>query len=1202
MQCHHNILLIVLLSSFVSKVSSSIYNVVPDDHPSISDGAFTVKDYLNNTNSYFISNTQLHFLQGHHHLQSDLIIKDVINFTISGASNSSIVCNSTVPVGISILNATRFTFQNLSVINCGKDYSSQITGTLFIHYHRKIPPIHWNTAVYLHNCSFSLISNLSIITDVNINGLLAVGMMVKTKIENLYVKVNNVIKENNCSVGAVYTSGILVYYYNTSHNNFINCSMDILNFTYQYSKTHSNTSQNALSVILTQLTYSVNITVSDSSFHDLHNASIFYYYGESCGVGNKNYVLFKSCKIYNNIGKQIKQLFLIILHNNGRIFTTVPDNVKQKCDRHYNILQFNYCTFSNNSNLIQLLYLIPINTISSNAILIVRYCNFYQNYAFNLIESSSEVTMLWQLSHYMVIEATNISSNVHENGSSVISITNGYLTFAGTVTITNNSYFIGIVYLYFSILQFNGSCVISSNLARHILAGREGSYYLLKPNSTVKITKNTVVSVLTYSTVYNTQLGEVCCFQFWNYGHNIDNSVKRNKTLFYSIELIDNVYTAPVHLINRLPFTTCSWLPDTAFQIAKASDVFQRIFKLTTIQVDRSKISVMPSSICKCNSSSDYDCISHKLGTAYPGQTLTVNLIVPALIFAPKSSIEIIVADVDIPESCRIIKAAEITQMQLDHGCNAYNYTAWSEKGECELYLLEKQLAPEIFYVTLLPCPAGFAIQSDIKTCSCDSLLTSVVLSCNLNDGTVQRMANSWISAKTVNGSHTYDVSSHCPFDYCFPYSSHLHLSYSDQQCQFKRSGVLCGHCPTDLSTVFGSSDCEKCSNVTLLIILPIVVAGACLVLMLFILNLTVTNGAINTFIFYFNIISINISMFIPKCHDSLACIILSFFNLDLGIKTCFYDGMDGYAKIWLQLLFPVYLIIIALALIMGSRYSKTVQRLTARRGLAVLATLFLLSYTKFLLTVCHALFFYSTITHLPSEDSTFVWSVDTNIPLFGVRFTILFVTCLVIFLILTPFNILLLFTRPLLRFRFINTFKPLLDAYFGPYKDKFYYWTGLQLLLRAVFFSLSAFDNDVNLAGGIILLGILLCVQGVMHPFKSCLKNIQESVVLLDLLALYVTALYNEGKSKEELPVAWYLLFPVLAYFIIFVSCQCFMSVCGNAIKHNRQYIISAIKSRLQSQKESNKSVAMESLRNRIPDVTLNYKDFQEPLIAFNY
>jgi len=252
------------------------------------------------------------------------------------------------------------------------------------------------------------------------------------------------------------------------------------------------------------------------------------------------------------------------------------------------------------------------------------------------------------------------------------------------------------------------------------------------------------------------------------------------------------------------------------------------------------------------------------------------------------------------------------------------------------------------FFVKLLPCPAGFVIQSGVKTCSCDSVLSTVVTSCNLNYGTVQRAANSWITATTDNNSHTYVVSLNCPFDYCMSHSSHLNLSNPDMQCQFKRSGVLCGHCPEGLSTVFGSSQCMQCSNVTLLIIIPIALAGILLVLMLFILNLTVTNGAINSFIFYFNIISLNISMFIPRCHISIACITLSLLNLDLGIETCFYDGMDNYAKTWLQLVFPVYLIFIALALIMGSRHSKIVQRLTARRGLPVLATLFLLSYTKF--------------------------------------------------------------------------------------------------------------------------------------------------------------------------------------------------------------------------------------------------------------
>ena len=340
--------------------------------------------------------------------------------------------------------------------------------------------------------------------------------------------------------------------------------------------------------------------------------------------------------------------------------------------------------------------------------------------------------------------------------------------------------------------------------------------------------------------------------------------------------------------------------------------------------------------------------------------------------------------------------------------------------------------------------------------------------------------------------------------------------------------------------------------------------------------------------------------MFTSKCHNSFTCITLSLFNLDFGMKACFYDGMDDYVKTWLQLAFPLYLIIIAIVLIIGSRHSKLVQRLTARRGLSVLATLFLLSYTKVLLTVCHAIFYYTTVTYLPSKHSKLVWSVDSNIPLFGVKFSILFVTCLILFLILIPFNILLLFTRSLMRFKFISYFKPLLDAYFGPYKDRFYYWMGLQLVLRAVFLALSAFESDVNLTSGIILLGILLCVQGVVHPFNSWLKNVQESVVLLDLLALYVTALYNDSISKGKLPIGWYLLFPVLVYFIIFVGYHCIMSMWGNSIKQKGNYIIVTLKRKFNTN-VSREQIDMETLRSKIPDVTLNCKDFQEPLIALS-
>jgi len=79
------------------------------------------------------------------------------------------------------------------------------------------------------------------------------------------------------------------------------------------------------------------------------------------------------------------------------------------------------------------------------------------------------------------------------------------------------------------------------------------------------------------------------------------------------------------------------------------------------------------------------------------------------------------------------------------------------------------------------------------------------------------------------------------------------------------------------------------------------VIAGIALVLLLFALNLTVTDGTINGFIFHANIININISVFFAKVDGFTSTYtFVSLANLDLGIEKCFYNGMDDYAKMWL--------------------------------------------------------------------------------------------------------------------------------------------------------------------------------------------------------------------------------------------------------------------------------------------------------------
>ena len=153
--------------------------------------------------------------------------------------------------------------------------------------------------------------------------------------------------------------------------------------------------------------------------------------------------------------------------------------------------------------------------------------------------------------------------------------------------------------------------------------------------------------------------------------------------------------------------------------------------------------------------------------------------------------------------------------------------------------------------------------------------------------------------------------------------------------------------------------------------------------------------------------------MIFPDCH-SFTCVILSIMNIEFRTTSCFYNVMDDYPEQWLYVVYPFYLISIAIVFIILSRYSATVQRFTAKKALPVLATLFLLSYTKVLVIVYNDLFQYSTVAHLPSNKTELVWSISATTPLFGVKFLALFIVCLILLLILFPFNLILLFTRKL--------------------------------------------------------------------------------------------------------------------------------------------------------------------------------------------
>ena len=303
----------------------------------------------------------------------------------------------------------------------------------------------------------------------------------------------------------------------------------------------------------------------------------------------------------------------------------------------------------------------------------------------------------------------------------------------------------------------------------------------------------------------------------------------------------------------------CKWLPSAVFHGYSPEAINKNILQNFSKNCDSYKQICYRSESLNCNCSADV------LGPVYPGQMLQANLCNMcsnddgAVLYAE-------VHNINLPcSACKIAHQSQLINIIGNHS-NAVNYTivsSTSGNDRCELFLTASPFLNKIynvFYVQLLDCPIGFTLQGGI--CNCDPILPVAFDKCYNDHSAIKRPANTWIIAQSQSNNTKYLISD-CLMDYCLPYSSSVNLLYPDEQCQFNRTGVLCSQCQHHLSMVFASSRCMKCTNLHILITIIVIVAGIVLVVLLYVLNLTVTNGTINGIIFYANIVSINDAVFL---------------------------------------------------------------------------------------------------------------------------------------------------------------------------------------------------------------------------------------------------------------------------------------------------------------------------------------------------
>ena len=497
------------------------------------------------------------------------------------------------------------------------------------------------------------------------------------------------------------------------------------------------------------------------------------------------------------------------------------------------------------------------------------------------------------------------------------------------------------------------------------------------------------------------------------------------------------------------------------------------------------------------------------------------------------------------------------TEQTVSNQCTKLEYNVFSQDSSAQVELhadgpcSNLGISKQTFTVTFLPCTCPIGLQpsqSQIEcACVCNETLRQYqITNCSQQAGTIQLETNLWIGVTNSTNGTGYIIHD-CPFDYCTERPVNISLNSSqerDRQCAFNRSGVLCGECQQGLSLVLATSKCKECSNIHLLLLLPFALAGIALVAFILFFNITIATGTIHSLIFYSNLLTINYFS-----QPSVLTVFISWVNLDLGIETCFYNGMSSQAKVLLQLVFPAYLFLLMFLIIILCRYSNFFATLLSKRNpVAALCTLIFLSYSKFLQFIIAAL--QSTVLVFPDGSRQRVWLYDENVQYFTPRHTPHFLAAAIIVMAGGLLTLQLFFAQwfprcskwKLMKWTRNTKYTAFMDAYHAPFTRKHRYWVGLLLLALIVHNSISALATNIFLpvlSMGCIAASLLMFKLRKNKIYNSWIRNQLENAFLLNLIFLAFGTLYAKGpKTRNAITILANLSMGISAALFLIIVC----------------------------------------------------------------
>jgi len=846
----------------------------------------------------------------------------------------------------------------------------------------------------------------------------------------------------------------------------------------------------------------------------------------------------------------------------------------------------------------------------------------------NFINNSGTIAVIAKHNTSLSFTGTsNFIDNSAVGGSAIVAHDNTSLSFTGISNFINNIGDFGgaICAGDNTSISFNGTSNFINNSAEW-----GGGVYLA--NSTLSILSNTTVywennqaafggaiyvediqysNPLLYCTqLYTSRTQDECFFQLP--GQNLSNGVDA-QFIFKD----NSAYNAGSVLYGGA-IDHCKL---TGLESPSSGKVFDALFHIKNDNTN-STISSDPFHICPCENNRPDCSKSGKSYTVYPGETFSVSVVAVGQRNGTASTTVIgrLTCDGIWCHTTHLGKLHPLQYAQITtNTCTFLKYTVFifaqysspnlhlHADGPCSKFSNELHLKLDV----IRTCPPGFNLSEIEGSCVCNQRLAEYTNHCNITNGlgriTHYPLNRFWVGYDSE--SNALILHPHCPFDYCASHTVDFLLNHTDLQCAYNRSGLLCGACKKGYSLVLGTSKCKQCTNIHLILLILFALMGLALIFFLLVSKLTVATGTLSGLVFYANIVRVNHTLFIPVESTSILSVFIAWLNLDFGIETCFYKGMDAYSKAWLQFVFPVYIWVLIGLIILASHFSCRFVKLLGNNPVSVLATLILLSYTKILRNLIAAI--YITYLEYPTYNRG-VWLYDANIDYLSIKHIPLFVLVILFFIFLfVPYILLLLFGQWLqaishLRlFAWVNSarLKFFMDSYHAPYKARHCYWPGLLLVLRFILLVVFAInpqqDPSINLLAILVGTGVVqLWAWTSGGVYKNSYLDALEGSFALNLIILVGSTMYvnHSGGNQNQLAVGYTSVIIALITFIGILGIQ-LADVTGITPYLKRKYTDmkrQRMSNRLLYQAEA--EVESESDTDSLPDRLINPNKY-EPL-----